>query len=216
MKIPRADSRFAPSQWETSLQSKAVSHWLGASLDSALNTCCHTLVKFAFFHCMTNIILLHIMTHYFSLTGTQPVFRPQWNIPCSRWYRCQVSGQFHCIVSLGKHYSELHLCIVLFIFISQWYGWIKQLCYSYAHIHFDIATPYGHINGLGQERRNSIANALELRLSCTNPSTYIWVDICSGNGSLSDSTESFPDPSLTVIKGVLWHSPQSNFTRHTH
>ena len=30
----RADSRFAPSQWETSLQSNAVSHWLGASLES--------------------------------------------------------------------------------------------------------------------------------------------------------------------------------------
>ena len=29
-----------------------------------------------------------------------------------------------------------------------------------------------HIDGLVQERRNSIANALELRLSCTNPS--IW------------------------------------------
>ena len=27
-----------------------------------------------------------------------------------------------------------------------------------------------HIDGLVQERRNSIANALELRLSCTNPS----------------------------------------------
>ena len=33
---PRADSRFAPSQWETSLQSNAVSHWLGANLESAL------------------------------------------------------------------------------------------------------------------------------------------------------------------------------------
>ena len=32
----RADSRFAPSQWETSLQSNAVSHWLGANLKSAL------------------------------------------------------------------------------------------------------------------------------------------------------------------------------------
>ena len=28
----RADSRFAPSQWETSLQSNTVSHWLGANL----------------------------------------------------------------------------------------------------------------------------------------------------------------------------------------
>ena len=29
-----------------------------------------------------------------------------------------------------------------------------------------------HIDGLVQERRNSTANALELRLSCTNPSMY--------------------------------------------
>ena len=33
----RADSRLAPSQWETSLQSSAVSHWLGSNLDSAPN-----------------------------------------------------------------------------------------------------------------------------------------------------------------------------------
>ena len=31
-----ADSRFAPSPWETSLQSNAVAHWLGANLESAL------------------------------------------------------------------------------------------------------------------------------------------------------------------------------------
>ena len=31
----RADSMFAPSQWETPLQSNAVSHWLGTNLESA-------------------------------------------------------------------------------------------------------------------------------------------------------------------------------------
>ena len=30
----RADSRLAPSQWETPLQSNAVSHWLGVNLES--------------------------------------------------------------------------------------------------------------------------------------------------------------------------------------
>ena len=30
------------------------------------------------------------------------------------------------------------------------------------------------IDGLVQERRNSIADALELRLSCTNPSKRLW------------------------------------------
>ena len=32
----RADSRFAPSQWETALLCNDVSHWLGASIASAL------------------------------------------------------------------------------------------------------------------------------------------------------------------------------------
>ena len=35
--INRADSRFARSQWETVLLCNDVSHWLGASLESALN-----------------------------------------------------------------------------------------------------------------------------------------------------------------------------------
>ena len=34
--IIRANSRLAPSQWDTSLQSNAVSHWLGAKLESPL------------------------------------------------------------------------------------------------------------------------------------------------------------------------------------
>ena len=35
----RADSRLAPNQWETSLQSNAVFHWLGANLASPENIC---------------------------------------------------------------------------------------------------------------------------------------------------------------------------------
>ena len=34
----------------------------------------------------------------------------------------------------------------------------------------------GHVDGLVQERRNSIANALELHLSCTNP-WMCWLDL---------------------------------------
>ena len=36
--LHRAESRFAPSQWETSLQSNAVSHRLGANLESVMLT----------------------------------------------------------------------------------------------------------------------------------------------------------------------------------
>ena len=34
----RANSRLAPSQWEMSLQSNAISHWLGTNLESVLHT----------------------------------------------------------------------------------------------------------------------------------------------------------------------------------
>ena len=33
----RVDLRVPPIQWETSLQSNAVSHWLGTNFESALN-----------------------------------------------------------------------------------------------------------------------------------------------------------------------------------
>ena len=35
-------------------------------------------------------------------------------------------------------------------------------------------TPFNHIDGLVQEKRNTIANALELRLSCTGPSIWLF------------------------------------------
>ena len=38
LQIPRADSKFMPRQWEMALLCNNVSHWLGASLESALNS----------------------------------------------------------------------------------------------------------------------------------------------------------------------------------
>ena len=50
------------------------------------------------------------------------------------------------------------LCMILFL----WHGWLNS--------RHGLGKP--NINGLVQERRNSIVNTLELHLSCTNPS--IW------------------------------------------
>ena len=44
----RADPRFAPSQWETSLLCNDISHWLGASLESALSSMQHRQQSFEF------------------------------------------------------------------------------------------------------------------------------------------------------------------------
>ena len=47
----RTDSRLAPGQWKTSLQSNAVSHWLGANLKSALQH-------------VPSFLLLHALDHH--------------------------------------------------------------------------------------------------------------------------------------------------------
>ena len=46
--MTRADSKFAPSQWETALLCNDVSHWLGANLESALydSSWCDNIVAF--------------------------------------------------------------------------------------------------------------------------------------------------------------------------
>ena len=52
------------------------------------------------------------------------------------------------------------------------------------HCDTHVATPIwwpplcAHIDGLMQERRNSSALAMELRLSFINPSIYIYIYIC--------------------------------------
>ena len=51
-------------------------------------------------------------------------------------------------------------------------GLISNTVYISVYIHTDRLYIHVYIVGLVQERRNSIANALELRLSCTNPSIY--------------------------------------------
>ena len=70
-----ADSMIAPGQWETSLQSNAISHWMGASLESSLynvlpsqagalciqwklagtQTSCHPKLNFGFTHARHSI-----------------------------------------------------------------------------------------------------------------------------------------------------------------
>ena len=56
--ILRADSRLAPEQWGTSLQSNAVSHWLGANPESALILRrIASLVTNVVIHCKAYIIL---------------------------------------------------------------------------------------------------------------------------------------------------------------
>ena len=54
------------------------------------------------------------------------------------------------------------------------------------------------IDGLMQERRNSIANALQLRLSCTNPGKFVSVNILPPE-LLILLTDPITNPSATIL-----------------
>ena len=88
--------------------------------------------------------------------------------------------------------SESYECVLSLCSTSQGFGtpkaWdVLNLDYIYNIYHQNIHTDFPetyissvlcHINGLVQERRNSIANAQKLRLSCTKPSICLnCVDI---------------------------------------
>ena len=59
-----------------------------------------------------------------------------------------------------------------------------------------------HIDGLTQKRRNSIANALELRLSCTNPLIYAsvsWVIIGLESGCCLFCIKPLSEPITGIV-----------------
>ena len=106
----RANSRLVLSQWETSLQNNAVSHWLGANLESPLHPyiCAFSHVPFLFcvgnvqehsqFHCSANNPCIWIMCEsYFAVALTVMVY----------WLHMYVRGVYFSTTS-----SEINLYLV--------------------------------------------------------------------------------------------------------
>ena len=81
----RADSRFAPSQWEMSLQNNSISHWLGANLESALHhdIDCEELFDVKWLKLTHSIftgvfVLLEVLYEYYSDIIDWPYCRVKW------------------------------------------------------------------------------------------------------------------------------------------
>ena len=110
-----ADSKLAPSLWETLLQSNAVSHWLGANLESAqLSIAQH------------EWWLLKLLLHMYRSVDFQN--------PCrfnGEWYKKQ-----------SKQIPQTNSAHVGVIMVSLEYTWIRNLSSkcrhksSYCNIHF--------------------------------------------------------------------------------
>ena len=107
------------------------------------------------------------------------------------WFQCLVES--HIMATAMAAWESLEWLIIhavfkvnLFIYFNtsgNWEGavireWVRShtppvSCFIYQY-EFQVNW---YIDGLIQERRNSIANALELRLSCTSPSTCISIRV---------------------------------------
>ena len=202
----RADSRFAPSQWETLLQSTAVSHWLGSnlgSISSALTSSVGSVfcIIFIKYTCMFYRILpvgqesdqLMVYTAIVCFTSLMASLMKH-----ERSARCRASRSVkqsntarvvhfhrwplwpHLEVPSGRvnrnHWQSGSIKAQLIDFWSTVESlnnlmrfWFQE---KIPRLVQDGWTFLNHFDGLVQERLNSIANALELHLSCTNPS--IW------------------------------------------
>ena len=95
----RADSRFAPSQWETALPCNNVSHWPGANLESALSEvvtdmshgrCGWNFNCVICWYRIVNVVIMNATTpHWWSVnsgagnglvpSGTKPLPDPMWS-----------------------------------------------------------------------------------------------------------------------------------------
>ena len=89
----RADSRLSPIQWETSLQSNAVSHWLCANLESALSPAAY-INPSQYSHVipsdMISVILQHADTIRIDSWSTMRTF--QSFVLCARMTSCTISA----------------------------------------------------------------------------------------------------------------------------
>ena len=132
----RADSRFAPSQWETVLLCNGLSHWLGAVLASAMNsvlvTCCDShsgqLVRDHVGYGLSQWkTTLHYNVVYHCLK------------PCSEWSLVVyvIYNYVFCLVALLCEFNSLRLHLV-------------------THICVGNLTIIGSDNGLSPDRRQAI------------------------------------------------------------
>ena len=129
------------------------------------------------------------------LTSLFSIISRWWNINTKGWFFFLINVFFQLIVnsvtpvcawpSVDMDWSDCDYYYYYYYYCKSWirlFGiwqlWLNSLnaesfdkSWTLWMLNHMIKTFDQHFDGLLQERRNSIANALESRLSCTNPST---------------------------------------------
>ena len=116
--ISRADSRFAPSQWETTLLCNDVSHWLGASLESTLILMSINLLQDCFLMPQLVWVILEPgiteIIFWLSLLILSPAFMSFYVLYNISWKRNMVRGKIYVQHFLLTTYLQNHLSVYWF------------------------------------------------------------------------------------------------------
>ena len=138
--------------------------------------------------------------------------------------------QYICVTSFSIFSIYIWIsCIYMYVF--HWYQWCFGCIYRIETHRLEEMWILGimgisvclivvwkhHIDALMQERLNSIANALELRLSYTNP--LIWWHRSGSALALVmawylTAPSHYLNQCWLIIRCVLWHLPEISFTRN--
>ena len=113
--LSRADSRLAPSQWETALLCNDVSHWLGTSLETALIVNCTLMSIFS-------KICIKIQTFFFPLTKRHLKMSAKW------W-------PYWILANVLTIVPDLYRCLIT-AYVLYWsicYRYVWQL-WQYKHV----------------------------------------------------------------------------------
>ena len=118
------------------------------------------------------------------------LFRPQFDKPSEStflsiyWFAWKIK---HISVSLQFHQNVIFIASYCYV---TWFHF-RNIDAGYKVLYFD---------GLVQERHNSIANALKLHLSCTNPSIWCFIWAQAERKCNSRMIRNLKYPEVTVLK----------------
>ena len=159
--IHRADSGLAPSQWETSLQNNAVSHWLGANL--ALSVYVYVCVMYEPFQLALDRVIRLLLSVFRSMPSRrQPVPRPPLAVspPYRRalWIRGQDTPTYNVYFTCARNMNQLkskQRPPACFMSLVEQHGlsWPLTCC----HVAWETST-----HGRGRPRRIGVTDFMPL------------------------------------------------------
>ena len=97
--------------------------------------------------------------------------------PCYDWFAYALWNMSRCVGTATKQFWHIMAfsdnSVGAYSSGLLYWQWLEQACISCVPLF--ITSRHPHNDGLVQERRNSNALAMEVRLSCTNPLIYEWI-----------------------------------------